>query len=96
MALGALQVPSGRRATTRPLPKRPDPTKPALRTVMMARPLALARMEGGMTFSGPKAWRGLIKDVRILLHFLHSAATSRRDRVSRWSCEAGRALAEVG
>lgn len=73
IALGALQVPSGSRATTRPLPKRPDPRKPALKTVMMARPFALDRIEGGMTLSGPKACRGLMKDERIFAHFLHSA-----------------------
>lgn len=38
MADGALQLPSGRRATTRPLPKRADPRNPALITVRMARP----------------------------------------------------------
>lgn len=35
--------------------------------------LALARTEGGIILSGPKACRGSIKDVRILPHFLHSA-----------------------
>jgi len=38
MADGALQLPSGRRATTRPLPKRADPRNPALITVRIARP----------------------------------------------------------
>ena len=27
-----------------------------------------------MILSGPKAWRGSMKEVRILPHFLHSAA----------------------
>ena len=47
----------------------------------MARPLALARTEGGMTLSGPKAWRGLTKEVRILPHFLHSA--EKRERIKK-------------
>jgi len=72
IALGADQVPSARRATTTPEPKRPDPRKPALKTVMMARPLALARMEGGIILSGPKAWRGSMKEARMRPHFLHS------------------------
>ena len=38
MAEGADQVPSERRAITMPEPKRPEPKKPALRTVMIARP----------------------------------------------------------
>lgn len=37
------------------------------------RTLAFARTEGGMILSGPKAWRGSMKEVRILPHFLHSA-----------------------
>lgn len=74
MALGALQEPSGRLATTTPLPMRPEPRKPALRMVMTARPFALDRIEGGMTLSGPKACPGLINEERILPHFLHSAA----------------------
>jgi hypothetical protein len=32
-----------------------------LRTVMMAKPLALERTEGGMTLSGPNACRGSTK-----------------------------------
>lgn len=98
MALGALQEPSGRRATTRPLPKRPEPRKPALRTVMMARPLALARMEGGMTLSGPKAWRGLTKEARILPHFLHSAGedVSMSRRGEAWGALRGFADSHVG
>jgi hypothetical protein len=71
-AEGADHEPSARRATTMPEPKRPEPTKPALRTVRMARPFALARTEGGMILSGPKAWRGSMNEVRILLVFLHS------------------------
>ena len=38
IAEGADQVPSERRAMTTPEPKRPEPRKPALRTVMIARP----------------------------------------------------------
>ena len=38
IADGALQLPSGSRATTRPLPKRADPRNPALITVRIARP----------------------------------------------------------
>ena len=38
MAEGADQLPSERRAITIPEPKRPEPMKPALRTVMIARP----------------------------------------------------------
>lgn len=34
---------------------------------------AEARTAGGMTLSGPNAWRGSMKDVRIFPHFLHSA-----------------------
>jgi hypothetical protein len=79
MAVGALQLPSGRRAMTRPEPKRAEPRKPALMTVRMARPLALARTEGGMTFSGLKAWRGSTKEARILPHFLHSAGGVRSE-----------------
>ena len=37
-AEGADQVPSANRATTTPEPKRADPRKPALKTVMIARP----------------------------------------------------------
>lgn len=80
IALGALQVPSGSRATTRPLPNRPDPRNPALKTVMMARPLALERTDGGMILSGPKACRGLMNDVRILPHFLHSAVQKKKNK----------------
>ncbi len=36
--------------------------------------LALARTDGGMTFSGANACRGSTKEDRILPHFLHSAA----------------------
>lgn len=50
---------------------------------MMARPLALARMLGGMTFSGPKAWRGLMKEERILPHFLHSAVDAEKRSCQR-------------
>lgn len=39
MQLGALQLPSGRRATTIPEPALPLNTKPALRMVKTARPL---------------------------------------------------------
>jgi hypothetical protein len=35
--------------------------------------LALARTDGGMILSGPKACRGSMKEERILPHFLHSA-----------------------
>lgn len=38
IAEGADQEPSGRRATTRPEPKRAEPRKPALMTVRIARP----------------------------------------------------------
>jgi hypothetical protein len=38
MAVGALHEPSGRRAITRPLPKRAEPRKPAFMTVRIARP----------------------------------------------------------
>lgn len=38
MAEGADHVPSDKRATTMPDPKRPDPKKPALKTVMTAKP----------------------------------------------------------
>jgi len=34
---------------------------------------AFANTEGGMILSGPKDCRGSTKDVKILLHFLHSA-----------------------
>lgn len=34
---------------------------------------AEARTAGGMTLSGPNAWRGSMKDVKIFPHFLHSA-----------------------
>lgn len=40
IADGADQVPSERRATTMPEPKRAEPRKPALNTVMIARPFA--------------------------------------------------------
>ena len=43
------------------------------RGVMWFLTLAFARTDGGMTFSGPKAWRGSIKEARIFPHFLHSA-----------------------
>lgn len=66
------QEPSARRATMTPEPKRPLPRKPALKTVMMARPLAFARIWGGMILSGPKDCLGSIKDARILPVFLHS------------------------
>lgn len=49
---------------------------------MTARPFALDRMDGGMTLSGPKAWRGLTKEARILPHFLHSAAEVGRQQKS--------------
>ncbi len=39
--------------------------------------LALARTEGGMTFSGPNACLGSMNEVRILPHFLHSAVLLR-------------------
>jgi len=38
IAEGADQVPSESRATTTPLPYRPEPRKPAFKTVRMARP----------------------------------------------------------
>jgi hypothetical protein len=72
IALGADQDPSPNRATTTPLPKRPDPRKPALKTVRIARPLAFARTEGGMTLSGPNDCLGSTKEARIRPHFLHS------------------------
>lgn len=65
-------VPSANRATTTPLPNLPDPRKPALRTVRMARPLALARIFGGMILSGPKDCRGSTKEARMRPVFLHS------------------------
>ena len=74
IADGADHEPSARRATTTPLPKRPEPRKPALKTVRMARPLALARIWGGMILSGPKACRGSMKEARMRPHFLHSPA----------------------
>jgi len=40
IAEGADQLPSANRATTTPEPNRPDPRKPALKTVMIARPYA--------------------------------------------------------
>jgi len=42
IAVGALQLPSGRRATTRPLPNRAEPRKPAFITVRIARPWGLS------------------------------------------------------
>lgn len=72
MADGADQVPSGRRAMTSPEPKRAEPKKPALRTVIMASPLARDRTSGGMILSGPKDWVGSMKEARILAAFLHS------------------------
>lgn len=42
-----------------------------------------------MTFSGPKACRGLMKDERILPHFLHSAIHGERNRVSERSSHLG-------
>jgi hypothetical protein len=72
MADGADHVPSGKRAMTRPEPKRAEPRKPALRTVIMARPFARARTSGGMILSGPKDWFGSTKEARILAAFLHS------------------------
>jgi hypothetical protein len=65
-------VPSFNRATTTPDPNLPEPRNPALKTVRMARPLALARMLGGMILSGPKACRGSMKEARMRPHFLHS------------------------
>jgi hypothetical protein len=67
IAEGADHDPSASLATTRPLPR-----KPALKTVRMARPLALARICGGMTLSGPKDCLGSMKEARIRPHFLHS------------------------
>ena len=64
--------PSASLATTTPLPNRPDPRKPALKTVRMARPFALARMFGGMILSGPNACFGSTKEARMLPAFLHS------------------------
>jgi hypothetical protein len=49
MAEGADQEPSFRRATTIPDPKRPEPRKPALKTVMTARPCG---GEVGVSVSG--------------------------------------------
>jgi hypothetical protein len=72
IAEGADQDPSASLATTTPLPKRPLPRKPALKTVRMARPLAFARICGGMTLSGPKACLGSTKEARMRPHFLHS------------------------
>jgi hypothetical protein len=43
-----------------------------LKTVRIARPLALARICGGMTLSGPKACLGSMNDARMRPHFLHS------------------------
>lgn len=64
MAEGADQPPSGRRATTIPEPKRPDPRKPALKTVRIARPyrqtpcqlivLLSRRVERNARLAGPK------------------------------------------
>lgn len=64
--------PSANRATTTPLPNLPEPRKPALKTVKMARPLALARICGGMILSGPKACRGSTNEARMRPVFLHS------------------------
>jgi hypothetical protein len=55
-----------------PEPKRALPRKPALKTVMMARPLAFARIWGGIILSGPKDCFGSMKEARILPVFLHS------------------------
>jgi len=65
-------VPSLNLATTTPDPNRPLPRKPTLNTVKIARPLALARIEGGIILSGPNACEGSMKDARIRPHFLHS------------------------
>lgn len=50
------------------------------------RTFALARIEGGMTFSGPRGCRGSMKELRIFPHFAHSAGRvyGQRDN-SRWS-----------
>ncbi len=72
MALGGDHDPSGSRATTSPEPTRPLKRKPALRTVMMASPLALRRTSGGMTLSGPNACLGSMKEARMRLAFLDS------------------------
>jgi hypothetical protein len=57
--------------------------------------LALARTDGGMTFSGPNACRGSMKEVRILAHFLHSAAHQGQKRESptwvAWTSQRGTA-----
>ena len=75
----AYQVPSASLATTTPLPNRPLPRKPAFNTVMIASPLALARMEGGMILSGPKACRGSTNEAKMRPVFLHSPERARVD-----------------
>jgi hypothetical protein len=55
-----------------PLPNLPDPRKPTLKTLSMARPAALARICGGMILSGPNACRGSMNEARMRPHFLHS------------------------
>lgn len=60
MALGADQEPSGRRATTTPLPNRPEPRKPALRTVRIARPYV--RKQKSASRFGPKCSQWGIED----------------------------------
>lgn len=67
MAEGALHVLSARRATTTPEPKRPEPRKPALKTVMMARPwIARLVSAAGLRFDG-----GLLGGDRVLYTPLH-------------------------
>lgn len=58
MQEGALQVPSGKRAMTIPLPALPDQTNPALSTVKMAKLRALVSSGGGGRGTGRTLWRG--------------------------------------
>ena len=69
-----------------PEPKRALPRKPALKTVMMARPLAFARIWGGIILSGPKDCFGSMKDARILPVFLHSPIDC-QEPSRAWQCD---------
>ncbi|KAH3686961.1 hypothetical protein WICPIJ_002059 [Wickerhamomyces pijperi] len=70
MAEGGDHDPSGNLATMTPDPALPENKNPAFKTVITASPLAFWSTSGGITWSWPSIWLGLMKLARILAAFL--------------------------
>ena len=56
-----------------PDPALPENKNPAFKTVIMANPLAFFNILGGIIWSGPAIWLGLMNDDKIFAAFLNSS-----------------------